>query len=185
MDNVFMSTSDSRTVFYVMKKIVVLVLNSCPEIIFCINHLTGSSLHNQVQQDPAEIYYRAEETAKISCSHSFQYYDKILWYKQSRNDQMQFLGYMNVNDGYPETDANVEISGSAIQGSTCTLTIKGLIVNSSAVYFCAASHTVRCITAPQYINLPITSFHLFLEFTALCTCNISCHGAPVYHCKDL
>lgn len=53
---------------------------------------------------------------------------------------MQFLGYMNVNDGYPETGANVEISGSAIQGSTCTLTIKGLIVNSSAVYFCAARY---------------------------------------------
>uniref|UniRef100_A0A3B4FTX6 Ig-like domain-containing protein n=1 Tax=Pundamilia nyererei TaxID=303518 RepID=A0A3B4FTX6_9CICH len=132
-----------------------------------------------LDQDPADIYTRGED-AKIYCSHSIPSYNQILWYKQLET-QLQFLGYMYLNNDNPETGVNVMMNGS----STCTLTIKGLIVNSSAVYFCAASHTVRCITAPQYINLPIISFHLFSEFTALCTCNISCHGAPVYHCNDL
>ncbi|KAG8013117.1 Immunoglobulin lambda variable 2-18, partial [Nibea albiflora] len=76
---------------------------------------TGSSLSDQVNQTPAEIYKKPGGTAKISCSHSIQDYNRILWYKQT-NGQLQFLGYMNqkedgqlqflgymfMSTGYPE-----------------------------------------------------------------------------------
>ena len=38
----------------------------------------------------------------------------------------------------PEDGAGVKIEGSAKKDENCTLTIEGLTLNSSAVYFCAA-----------------------------------------------
>lgn len=58
---------------------------------------------------------------------------------------MQLLGYMNVNDGYPESGVNVKIDGGATEGKTCTLIIEGIDLNSSGFYFCAASrHSATC-----------------------------------------
>ena len=45
---------------------------------------------------------------------------------------------MNINNGNPENGAGVRIEGSANKDKNCTLTIEGLKLNSSAVYFCAA-----------------------------------------------
>ncbi|XP_070697977.1 M1-specific T cell receptor beta chain-like isoform X2 [Pempheris klunzingeri] len=113
-------------------------------IFFCITFnvilVSGSSLSNQVKQDPAEMYSKPGVTAKITCSHSIEGYTQIFWYKQLKNKEMQFLGYMNVKDGYPEEGVNVTIEGRASKGETCTLTTEQLSLDSSAVYFCAAKH---------------------------------------------
>uniref|UniRef100_A0A3B3H5Y3 Ig-like domain-containing protein n=1 Tax=Oryzias latipes TaxID=8090 RepID=A0A3B3H5Y3_ORYLA len=93
----------------------------------------------RVQQTPAEMHRLPSSSANLSCSHSIQNYDKILWYRQ-QGDGMQLLGYMNMMHGYPEPGVNVNITGSARQGQTCTLTIQDLSLSSSAVYFCAASY---------------------------------------------
>lgn len=79
------------------------------------------------------------EEAKIICSHSIQDYTRIFWYQLSAETRMKFLGYMNVNDGYPETGVDVKISGGASKDKNCTLTVE-VSLSSSAVYFCAASH---------------------------------------------
>uniref|UniRef100_A0A3Q2QKA7 Ig-like domain-containing protein n=1 Tax=Fundulus heteroclitus TaxID=8078 RepID=A0A3Q2QKA7_FUNHE len=99
-----------------------------------------SSLSDQVHQTPFYIQANPGETVEISCSHSIQNYDRILWYRRSQDTQLHFLGYMLQSLGNPEPAANVTMKGSANKDKTCTLIIKELRVNSSAVYFCAASY---------------------------------------------
>lgn len=99
---------------------------------------TGSSLSDKVHQTPADMYNKPGGTAKINCSHSIQNYDSILWYKQLKNKQLQFLGYMYTNMDNPEAGLGVKINGGAEKDQTCTLEIEGLNLNSNAVYFCAA-----------------------------------------------
>lgn len=77
----------------------------------------------------------------ISCSHGIKNYDRMNWYRQS-DTAMQLLGNMNVDRGYPTDGLGVKITGSAVQGKTCTLTVEGLNANSSAFYYCSSgSHT--------------------------------------------
>lgn len=99
--------------------------------------LTGSLMSDKVRQTPAKIYTKGE-SANITCSHSIDNYDRILWYKQS-DRQLQLLGYMLVNSDFPENGVKVKIEGSANKDQNCTLTIEELGLGSSAVYFCAAS----------------------------------------------
>ncbi len=82
---------------------------------------TGSSLSDQVDQKPVDIYSKPGENAKITCSHSIPDYYRILWYKQS-DGQIQFLGYMHYSDGNPESGVNVKIEGGARKDENCTLT---------------------------------------------------------------
>uniref|UniRef100_A0A671XFA8 Ig-like domain-containing protein n=1 Tax=Sparus aurata TaxID=8175 RepID=A0A671XFA8_SPAAU len=111
-------------------------------LIFLSIHLnnilvSGLSLSEQVHQTPADMFKQPGEEAKFNCFHTISNYDKILWYKQT-NEQLQFLGYMNINNGYPENGAGVKIEGGAEKDQNCTLTIERLKLSSSAVYFCAA-----------------------------------------------
>ena len=80
------------------------------------------------------------QRATLNCSHSIDNYNQILWYKQQRIDKkLQLLGYIYLKSVTPEKGMAVEIGGSANQGETATLTIQNISVESSAVYFCAAS----------------------------------------------
>ena len=100
---------------------------------------TGSSFSEKVHQTPADMYNQPEETATITCLHRIDNYNVILWYKQS-NRQLQLLGYMLLTSPTIEkTAVGVKIGGNANKDQNCTLTIEGLSLNSSAVYFCAAS----------------------------------------------
>lgn len=101
----------------------------------------GSTLSDQVHQSPADIHHQPGAKAKINCSHTIQNYNQILWYKKS-SLELQLLGYMYVNNPNLEKGIGVTIEGDASKDKTCTLIIEGLSLNSSAVYFCAASlHT--------------------------------------------
>ena len=64
---------------------------------------TGSSPSDQVIQSPAQMFYKPQQTAKIACSHSIQDFNVILWYKASKNRQLQLLGYMLGDSEFPET----------------------------------------------------------------------------------
>uniref|UniRef100_A0A3B4H9H6 Ig-like domain-containing protein n=1 Tax=Pundamilia nyererei TaxID=303518 RepID=A0A3B4H9H6_9CICH len=86
-----------------------------------------------------------QETAEITCSHSIDTYNQILWYKQTKSGQLQLLGYMFATSPSVEPGVTVTISGNANKDQTCTLTIKDVFMNSSAVYFCAARyHSATC-----------------------------------------
>ncbi|KAI3367446.1 hypothetical protein L3Q82_026301 [Scortum barcoo] len=114
--------------------------------------VSGSSFSDRVYQNPADIYRNPGRKAVIDCSHKIDTYDNIIWYKQLENGQLQFLGYMYTNMYNPEAGLGVKISGRAEKDQTCTLTIDEVSLNSSAVYFCAASlHSVtyHCSLAPH------------------------------------
>ncbi|KAM7376298.1 hypothetical protein PAMP_006040 [Pampus punctatissimus] len=120
-------------------------------VFFCITFnvilVSGLSLSDQVHQTPADMYKKPEEqNTKITCSHSIQNYNQILWYKQNKK-QLQLLGYMLADSGTPETGVDVKIEGSADKDQNCTLTIERLSLNSSAVYFCAARN--QCDTGAE------------------------------------
>lgn len=106
-------------------------------IVYCFFSI-GSSNSDLVTQTGA-IYSNLGDEAAINCYHTHQSYNQILWYKQLKDRQLEFLGYMNVNYGFPEEKKNVKIQGSATTGQTCTLKLDILHLNSSAVYLCAAS----------------------------------------------
>ncbi|XP_062296126.1 M1-specific T cell receptor beta chain-like [Scomber scombrus] len=124
------------------------------QITFYTILVSGSSLSDKVKQTPAHMYNKPEEQVNINCSHSIQNYDRILWYKQV-NKQLQFLGYflgyVNYEDGKPEPGVNVTMEGSASKDQICTLIIKEVDLNSSAVYFCAASRE-KPYTEPAYFG---------------------------------
>ncbi|MEQ2259180.1 hypothetical protein XENORESO_008074, partial [Xenotaenia resolanae] len=66
-----------------------------------------SSLSDQVHQTPFYIQASPGETAGISCSHSIQSYNRILWYKRSEDRQLQFLGYVYHGTSNPEPGVNM------------------------------------------------------------------------------
>lgn len=107
---------------------------------FFLSLSTGASLGDQVRQTPFDILAKRGEAASISCSHSIQNYNVILWYKRLENTQLQLLGYRFLGESFIETGVDVEMQGSADRDQTCTLMIKELIESSSGVYFCAASY---------------------------------------------
>ncbi|XP_073339013.1 M1-specific T cell receptor beta chain-like [Pagrus major] len=101
--------------------------------------VSGSSLSDQVHQTPPDLFSKQGERAKISCSHSIDNYNRMLWYKQT-NRELQFLGNMLARLPTPEKGLDIKLEGSADKGQNCTLTTERLELNSSAVYFCAASY---------------------------------------------
>ncbi|CAI5695658.1 unnamed protein product [Oreochromis niloticus] len=111
---------------------------------FCISFniilVSGSSLSDQVHQNPADMYKNPGQTAEITCSHRIDTYNQILWYKQTKTGQLQLLGYMFITNPSLEPGVTVAIDGNANKDKNCTLTIKDLFMNSSAVYFCAARY---------------------------------------------
>ncbi|CAL8302063.1 unnamed protein product [Boreogadus saida] len=110
-------------------------------LIITFTVVSGVSLSDQVHQTPPEmvVAIKSGATVTLNCSHSIKDYDRILWYKQQRNDkQLKLLGNIYSTTANPEKGMDVEMSGSADQDKTASLTIQNISVESSAVYFCAA-----------------------------------------------
>lgn len=102
----------------------------------------GASRSDQVHQTPTEMVVAigSRLPATLSCYHSIETYNQILWYKQQRNNtQLELLGYIVGPSAFPEKGMNLTMGGSADQDQTATLTIQKIDLQSSAVYFCAAS----------------------------------------------
>ena len=149
---------------------------------FC-TFLTGSS--DKVHQTPPEMFVKQGERAKISCSHSIQDYNRIFWYKLSKNTQMQLLGYMSLNDEYPEDGANVKMEGSANKDKNCTLTTEELRLSSSAVYFCAASqHSATYHCSPIQKPQCYSPSHLLLNQSNQCWSSLS-SGSDIRGASDI
>ncbi|CAJ1074720.1 immunoglobulin lambda-1 light chain-like [Xyrichtys novacula] len=108
-------------------------------ITFNLILVSGSSDKKEVNQKPEGIFSTEGQSVEFNCSHEIDSYDRIYWYKQVESREMQFLGYMYYGRGDPEDKVKMNITGNAQKSQNCTLTIFKVDLNSSAVYFCAAS----------------------------------------------
>ncbi|KAF3845347.1 hypothetical protein F7725_008510 [Dissostichus mawsoni] len=88
---------------------IITVLDVKPHDSICFS--TGSSLSDNVQQTPAYMYKNLGEEAVIRCSHSIENYDRILWYKQMKDRELQFLGYIFAGVKNPEPGLGIIITG--------------------------------------------------------------------------
>lgn len=77
--------------------------------------------------------------SEITCSHSIQYYDVILWYHQDGRKTLKLLGFLNVNAQNVMDEAKGKFSLDGDGRSRSSLSISNLTLNDSGVYFCAAS----------------------------------------------
>ncbi|RXN11362.1 T-cell receptor beta variable [Labeo rohita] len=108
--------------------------------------LAVTILGKSVVQTPSDLLKKENEFAKIKCTNNVQNYDVVQWYKQSQST-MQFMGYLNIKQEVKETkfDDKIKLEGNG--RNNVTLTINTLMLNDSAVYFCAAYYTVLRITS--------------------------------------
>ncbi|CAL8302088.1 unnamed protein product [Boreogadus saida] len=63
-------------------------------LIITFTVVSGASNSDKVHQTPPEMVVAIESRAMatLKCFHSIKDYNRILWYKQQRNDKLQFLG---------------------------------------------------------------------------------------------
>ncbi|KAL1258059.1 hypothetical protein QQF64_011303, partial [Cirrhinus molitorella] len=56
--------------------------------------IQGSTLGDEVVQKPRDMIVNLYDSPVLQCSHSSSSYDRILWYKQTKDGQLVFLGYL-------------------------------------------------------------------------------------------
>ncbi len=103
---------------------------------------TGFSLSNKVKQSPPDVIKRQGESAEIQCLHSVPSYNQINWYRQNQDQGFTLMGYLYLTSNNEEAGFTNKIEMSGDGNSNGYLTIKDLLSNDSAVYFCAACYTV-------------------------------------------
>nr|XP_061842744.1 uncharacterized protein LOC133623543 [Nerophis lumbriciformis] len=101
----------------------------------------------KVKQTPSDMFKKTGESATIQCIHNVPSYNLILWY-QNLDMQMQLLGYMYSDSPSTEDGVDVEIKGSAAENRMCQLIIPNVNLNSSALYYCAASYHTAALSCP-------------------------------------
>ncbi|KAK7141935.1 hypothetical protein R3I94_011582 [Phoxinus phoxinus] len=122
-----------------------------PSVCVSLVCLTAVCLGGTVLQSPGDFIQNPDQSAEIICAHNIPNYDRILWYKKDMG--FKFMGYLNLESDYPESEFKDKIKLSGDGRKNGTLTIKKLALTDSAVYFCAAYYTVFTITSHSYTNL--------------------------------
>lgn len=103
--------------------------------------------HHGVEQSPFDIIKNPKESAQLHCSYSVKNFEQILWYKQSGDRNLIYLGYQNIKYTYSEPEAKINLDEE--RNSNATLTVNNLIVKDSTVYFCAVQvHSVSVSPPP-------------------------------------
>ncbi|TSM77397.1 Immunoglobulin lambda variable 5-37 [Bagarius yarrelli] len=85
-----------------------------------------SVFSSKVQQSPADLIHTRGQTVELNCLHSIEYYNIILWYRNSEKHTLDLIGYLwNSNDYVePKFTEKIEMKGDGNkQGS---LRIKNL-----------------------------------------------------------
>uniref|UniRef100_A0A8C9R7X9 Ig-like domain-containing protein n=1 Tax=Scleropages formosus TaxID=113540 RepID=A0A8C9R7X9_SCLFO len=104
---------------------------------------TDQAISINVHQSPPDLVLLPGESPQFSCSHSISSYDRMYWYKQTKNGVFVALGNLNTVFPNPEADFEKKITMLGDGRNNGTLKILNVSVADNAVYFCAASrHSV-------------------------------------------
>lgn len=106
---------------------------------------TVFAVSKEVLQTPRHLLRKHGESAEIECSHKIPDYNRILWYKLTRDREYQFMGYNFLTQSQLEPEFNNQVTLTGNGDSKGTLTIKSTTPNDSAEYFCAAFP--QCLTS--------------------------------------
>lgn len=105
--------------------------------------LTDSGLGNDIKQFPLHVFQNQGQSGRLTCSHSYSSYNTIIWYKQSQDGGLKYLGYLSGDSETLETEfkntGKISLDGNGRANSNGSLTINKLVPNDSAAYYCAAS----------------------------------------------
>ncbi|XP_058256035.1 uncharacterized protein LOC131359902 [Hemibagrus wyckioides] len=105
---------------------------------------TGQSCSGicSVTQNPPDLIKNHDGFAEIKCAHTKESYNGILWYKHSQDSGFTLMGYLNVLSIKLEAEFETKVVLSGDGTNNGSMTINSLSVSDSAVYYCAAYHTV-------------------------------------------
>ncbi|CAB1330462.1 unnamed protein product, partial [Coregonus sp. 'balchen'] len=103
--------------------------------------VTGQSLSSKVHQTPIAILKGSKNNVQLTCNHTIQSYNVILWYQQSTGDTaMKLIGYAFATSITMEKsfEKHFNVSGDGQREASLHL-LSLRAPEDSAVYYCAAS----------------------------------------------
>lgn len=94
-----------------------------------------------VFQKPTTLIATPGGSVDVQCWHDAPTHNVLLWYRQYHTRSLELLGILFVStDNTEDTFKHkIELAGEASASKTSSITVKDLVVNDSAVYFCASS----------------------------------------------
>ncbi|KAM3594992.1 uncharacterized protein V6R79_016666 [Siganus canaliculatus] len=117
----------------------------------------GDSKDNSVIQIPASMFKNPGEsvTGDIKCSHNVKNQFAIVWYTQDEHRALKFLGYVNERFAKPEEDVKDKIIIDGDGRKESSLSVSGLELKDSGVYFCAASRHSAAGSRGHFLSLSL------------------------------
>ncbi len=83
------------------------------------------------------VIKKEDETVTLSCTYeTSSSYVRLYWYRQYLNGELHYLVYKNPSGGGGGTPADPRFQSTTPQSSTI-LTITGVTLSDSALYYCA------------------------------------------------
>lgn len=107
-------------------------------VFFCLILFSVSGVSKSVHQTPSELILTNGDSAILQCSNRITGYDRIIWYKQTQNQNFQLLGYIFSTETKLEPEFSSKLTLLGNGNNNGTLTIKSLMSDDTAKYFCAA-----------------------------------------------
>ncbi|XP_041929079.1 uncharacterized protein LOC121693601 [Alosa sapidissima] len=117
----------------------------------------GSAFGDEVKQFLTVVFKNRNESETLPCLHTYSSYYYILWYKQSQDGEMKFLGNIGTSANVESeflTSKKITMKGNGAAKSYANLTINRLEESDSAVYYCAASEH-SATTQPSLSHLSL------------------------------
>lgn len=106
-----------------------------------------------VHQTPSDQIRTPGEAFEMRCSNTLRDHDRVHWIKHFPSERrFETMGNLYGDKPNPEEKFNGKITlrGDALTNSTCTMA--NVSTDDSAVYFCAATSTVRYVHSYLYKN---------------------------------
>ncbi|KAG7328542.1 hypothetical protein KOW79_008486 [Hemibagrus wyckioides] len=87
------------------------------------------AVSKEVFQTPPDLLRKHGESSEIQCSHKISGYDRILWYKHTRDREYQLMGYNFLTSSQLEPEFNNQPHYYALQAPLSALSSRILLIS--------------------------------------------------------